>query len=210
MAESGSPIATGVVLAGGASRRMGRDKAALVLDGEPLLARVVNRLREAIDQVMVIGPPDRARIVPDVSVFPDLEPGLGPLGGIYSALRHATTPRIFVAATDMPFLCPALVRHLIDLSRDHPIVVPRTDRGTEPLHAVYSQECVPAILASLRAGDLAVASVFARVPARVVERHEWMQYDPDGLSMLNVNTPEEWATARALAARGGGAQRYSS
>src|SRR5579859_5479057 len=90
--ESGSPIATGVVLAGGASRRMGRDKAALVLDGEPLLARVVSRLREAVDRVIVIGPPDRAAIVPsDVSVFLDLEPGLGPLGGIYSALRHATT-----------------------------------------------------------------------------------------------------------------------
>lgn len=194
--------ATGVVLAGGASRRMGQDKAALVLAGETLLARVVGRLAGATREVLVVGPPERAQLVPGVRVIPDMRPGLGPLGGIYSALLAAGTPRAFVVACDMPFVRPALVRYLLDLARDYDIVVPRTGRGTEQLHAVYGRACLPAVAALLDARELAVAHLYQAVRTRVVAPEEWAPYDPAGLSTFNANTPEQWAAARALAAAG--------
>ena len=184
----------GVVLAGGASRRMGQDKAALALDGEPLLSRVVRLLEAALGQpVMVIGPPERAALAPGARVVPDARPGLGPLGGIVSALQAASTPHIFVAACDMPFLRPALVRYVASLAFGYDVVVPRSARGTEQLCAVYEQGCVAAIQARLAASDRAVAPLYAQVRTREVAPAEWAAYDPDGRSFININTPEEWA-----------------
>jgi molybdopterin-guanine dinucleotide biosynthesis protein A len=194
--ERAPVAATGAVLAGGASRRMGRDKAALTFDGEPLLARVVRRLREATPEVLVVGPPERARLAAGARVVPDARPGAGPLGGIYTALCAAATPYCVVVACDMPFVRPALLRHLLDLAPGYAAVVPRSARGPEPLHAVYARECLPAIAALLDAGELAVAGLFGRVPTRLMAPEDWAPYDPDGLSAFNANTPEEWEAAQ--------------
>jgi molybdopterin-guanine dinucleotide biosynthesis protein A len=189
--------ATGAVLAGGASRRMGRDKAALILDGESLLARVVRQLSAVTRHVLVVGPRERELLVPGVRIVPDVRPGLGPLGGIYSALLAAETDLVFVAGCDMPFVRPPFVRFLLGLAEAHDVVVPRSARGTEQLHAVYSRGCLPAIAARLEGGDPSVASLYQHVTARVVEPDEWAPYDPDGISTCNVNTPAEWDEARA-------------
>lgn len=194
------PSAVGAVLAGGASRRMGQDKAALLLGGESLLARVVRRLRAATDDVIVVGPPERQSLVPGVQVVPDARPGLGPLGGIYTALRASAAPYTFVVACDMPFVQPELVRYLLDLAPGYDVVVPRSARGTEQLHAVYSRECLPAVAGLLDAGDLVVSALYARVRTRFVAPEEWAVYDPQGLSTFNANTREEWERVCALAA----------
>lgn len=196
--------ATGVVLAGGASRRMGRDKAALVLEGEPLLARVIGRLGIVTSEVLVVGPPERAALVPQVRVVPDIQAGMGPVGGIYTALRAARTDRVFVVACDMPFVRPALVRYLLELAEGHAVVVPRTARGTEQMHAVYTKACLAALQESIAAGELAVSRLYGRVATRIVEPEEWGRYDADGESMTNVNTPEEWERALRRAGRSGG------
>jgi molybdenum cofactor guanylyltransferase len=193
---------TGVVLAGGASRRMGRDKATLMIAGELLLARVVRRLRAATSEVMVIGPPERERLVPGVDIVPDAYRGMGPLGGICTALQVARTSYVFVVACDMPFVSPDVVRHLASLSPNYDIVVPRSERGREPLHAIYAAACFDTIVASLNAGDLAVADLFQRARTRVVEAAEWATYDPEGLSMFNANTPDDWERACMLAGAG--------
>lgn len=202
MSASGLEEATGVVLAGGASRRMGQDKAALVLEGETMLARVVARLATATREVLVVGPAARARLVPGVRVVPDARRGLGPLGGIYSALLAAGTSRAFVVACDMPFVRPALVRYLLDLAQDFDVVVPRTSRGTEQLHAVYGRACLPAVCALLDARELAVANLYQAVRTRVVAPDEWAPYDPEGISTFNANTLAEWEAARVRAASG--------
>jgi molybdopterin-guanine dinucleotide biosynthesis protein A len=187
--------ATGVVLAGGASRRMGRDKAALLLDGKPLLARVVRRLRVALPEVIVVGPPERADLVPGTRIIPDTWPGRGPLGGIATALQVVSTPFAFVAACDMPFLEPALIRYLLTLAPGYDAVVPRAERGTEQLHAIYARTCLPAATAMLAAGDLAVARLYAAIRVRLVPPNEWSPYDPAGLALTNINTPEDWVQA---------------
>jgi molybdopterin-guanine dinucleotide biosynthesis protein A len=141
-------LVTGVVLAGGASARMGRSKAALELRGEPLLRRVVRRLRLALPNVLVVGPPDLATLVPDATVLPDLTLGTGPLGGLHTALRAVTTPWVFVVACDMPFVAPALVRAMARLATVHAdadAVALRTTHGVEPLHAVYQRSCLAAV-----------------------------------------------------------------
>src|SRR5258708_7243642 len=141
-------LVTGVVLAGGASGRMGRSKAALELRGEPLLRRVVRRLRLALPNVLVVGPPDLATLVPDATVLPDLTLGTGPLGGLHTALRAVTTPWVFVVACDMPFVAPALVRALARLATVHAdaaAVALRTTHGVEPLHAVYQRSLFAAV-----------------------------------------------------------------
>jgi molybdopterin-guanine dinucleotide biosynthesis protein A len=194
--------ATGVVLAGGASRRMGRDKAALMLDGEPLLARVVRRLGVVTSEVLVVGPAERAALVPEVRVVPDARVGMGPMGGIYTALLAAHTERIFVAACDMPFVKPALVRYLLGLAKGYAVVVPRTERGTEQMHAVYTKACLGALEVCMAAGELAVARLYGRVATREVERGEWEAYDAAGESMVNVNTEGEWEEALRRAGDG--------
>jgi molybdopterin-guanine dinucleotide biosynthesis protein A len=193
---------SGVVLAGGASRRMGQDKAALVLGGETLLARVVRLLRAATPEVFVVGPAERTLLVPGIPVVPDAQSGTGPLGAIATALAQATTDYVFVAACDMPFLRPGLVCYLADLASDFGVTVPRSERGLEPLHAVYARSCLPVIVAMLAERAYAAGGLCARVPTRIVEPAEWSAHDPAGLSMMNVNTPTEWRAALDRAGKG--------
>ncbi len=160
---------TGAVLAGGRSTRLGRDKALLTLDGEPLLARAVRLLREVCDTVLVIGPPERAAVVPGVPVHPDERPGCGPLGGIATALRAMSGDRLLAVATDMPFLRPALLRYLLSASIGYDVTVPKVEGRTHQLCAVYSRACLPLIDAQLARGDYKIDRFFARAQLRIVE-----------------------------------------
>ncbi len=189
---------TGAVLAGGRSTRLGRDKALLTLDGEPLLARAVRLLREVCDEVLVIGPPERARIVPDVRVLPDERPGSGPLGGIATALRAMSGDRLLAVATDMPFLRPALLRYLLTASEGFDVTVPRVDGRTHQLCAVYSRACLPLIDAQLAHGDYKIDRFFSQVRLRIVDEAELRPFDPELRSFRNVNTEADWQAVQAL------------
>jgi molybdopterin-guanine dinucleotide biosynthesis protein A len=181
---------------------MGRSKATLEIGGEPLLLRVVGRLRRALPEVMVVGPPELGALVPGVRVVPDLRPGLGPLGGLEAALAATASPRAVVIACDMPFVFPELVRHLTRLAEQAPdmdVVVLRTARGTEYLHAVYTARCLPLIREQLDAGERSAGALLARLRVREVDESEASRLDPRGLSAFNANTPEEWERALALA-----------
>ena len=200
--DSGLRDVTGVVLAGGGSTRMGTSKAALQIYGEPLLARVVRRLRAALAAAVVIGPTEMSELVPDTLIVPDERPGMGPLGGLETALRTVHTEHIFAVACDMPFVQPALVRAMSEMALREPhmdAVVLRTERGTEQLHAVYARSCLPAIERQLDAGNLALRHVLQQLRVREVSKDEAAQYDPAGLSAFNANTPEGWARALQFA-----------
>ena len=186
----------GVVLAGGASRRMGRDKAALELHGRPLVAWVTDALRSAFREVVIVGPAHRAELVPEVPIIADAFPGQGPLGGIATALAHAGPRRVFVAACDMPFLSTALARYLASVGLEAAAVVPRSERGMEPLCAAYGHSCHQVAKELLAGGDPSMADLLARVTVRVVEPEDWRGHDPSGRSLVNLNTPEEWEAAR--------------
>jgi len=189
-----------VVLAGGASRRMGRDKRMLPwgtdADGRPrtLLQSVVDTLAAVADDVIVVANdrPDieRARVVPDAI------PGSGSLGGILSGIEAARHERVFVAAADMPFLNVALVRDLLGRLEGHDAVVPIVGGRPEPLHAVYGPAVAIAARRQIGRGQLKIALAFEGLDVVRVPEAELRALDPDLLSFRNVNTPEDYAGAR--------------
>lgn len=192
----------GVVLAGGRSSRMGREKAALPIDGEPLLARVVGRVREALGEVLVVGPESLAVLVPGVRVVPDCEPGIGPLGGLATALSVVETSRIFLVACDMPFLAPPLAHAMAQLAVEPPPVdalLLRGPRGLEYLHAIYATSCLPAVERVLVSEDRSMRGLVAALRVREVPADWAAAFDPRGLSTFNANTPETWKQALVLA-----------
>ncbi len=192
------------VLAGGQSRRMGRDKSLLRLGGQPLIERVLDRLACLSDDLLVVtNTPEkygwlagRVRFVPD-----PVGPGKGPLAGIAGALQAACHDPVIVVATDMPFLNVELLRYLARLSMTEgaDVVVPVVEPGRpETMHAVYRKRCLPAIEAALAAGQFKIITFFPHVRVREVPAEELRRFDPDLLSFWNANTPEEWEQARRL------------
>jgi molybdenum cofactor guanylyltransferase len=190
---------TGVVLAGGRSSRFGRDKALLLLDGEPLLARAARLLGEVAADLLVMGPPTRAAIVPSARVIPDDRPGDGPLPALAAALRAMRGDRLVAVATDMPLLNVALLAWLLDRSDRFDVVVPRVGGRTQQLHAVYGRACLAPIEAQLARDDLKIDRFFPLVRTLVVEEDEIAALDPGLHSFRNINTPADWDELQRLA-----------
>ncbi len=195
-----SPISA-VVVAGGKSMRLGQDKRRLRLwgpEGPTLLERTVRLMAAHCDEVVVVlNDPERwsglrARLVPD------LLPGSGSLGGIYSGLEAATHPYVFAVAGDMPFLNPALITWMVEQPRDYDVLVPRLDGmkarnrlGVESLHGIYSRACREPIRRQLDAGNPQVIGFFSQVRVKIVEPEVVQAFDPEGVAFKNVNTPDE-------------------
>ena len=183
---------TGVLLAGGQSQRMGRDKATLPVGGVPLYRRALTVLRSLFAQVLIAG--DRPDLADEgVACHRDIYPGSS-LGGLYTGLLRATTPHIFVAACDMPSPDPALIRTLLSWRRDFDVVVPRTPAGLEPLFACYGKGCLAPMEELLRQGRYRIYDFYDQVRVRYVEADElppgWRQ------ALCNVNTPADMATIK--------------
>lgn len=190
--------AAGAVMAGGKSRRLGRDKALLAINGETLLQRALRILSEVTSQQLVIGPPERRAQAGTAQVFPDEYPESGPLGGIYTALRAADYARVLVVACDMPFLNAGLLRYLRDQCEGYDVVLPRVGGRGEQLHAVYTKACLEPIRRQLDSGDFKIDRFFGEVRVRTVDEDELHRFDPELRSFRNINTAEDWAQAEAL------------
>lgn len=195
--------ASGIVLAGGRSSRMGHDKARLLLDGEPLVRRLARILTSVMREVVVSGPEDLTAFAPGVRIIPDSEPGLGPLGGLASALAHSSYDLTFVVACDMPFVVPDLVAEMLRRLAERPdvdaVLLPAY-LGREHLHVALRRSAVlPLIHEQIQTGHRAVYTLLARAHTLELPPDDVARYDPAGLSAFNVNTPEDWSRATALA-----------
>jgi len=189
---------TVIILAGGKSLRLGRDKALEEIGGKSLIERVIERLSSLGNEIIVvISSSDQ---LPDLSAsrVVDIYPGKGALGGIYSGLRAATSFHSLVVACDMPFLSIALLRYLVETCPGFDIVIPRVAGNIEPLHAVYSKNCLTPIEAMLDEGKLRIADFFPAVRVRYVEEAEIERFDPERLSFFNINSKADLEQARAL------------
>jgi molybdopterin-guanine dinucleotide biosynthesis protein A len=195
---------TVVVQAGGESRRMGQDKALVSFLGHPLIQRVIDRLAPLADEILVTtNRPDDYRFL-GYPLFQDIIPGRGALGGLYTALDAARQPLVVVVACDMPFVSPVLLAAQRDLliSGHYDAVIPRTEGGTEPFHAVYRRlACIPAIQAVIQADKWRVDAWYSKARVYLMSAQETGQYDPQGLAFWNVNTPEELRQAAEIAGR---------
>jgi len=195
------------VQAGGESRRMGQDKALMPFLGRPLIQRVIDRLSPIANEVILTtNNPDKYRFL-ELPLFPDLKPGRGSLGGLYTALSSATCEIVGVVACDMPFASPKLIeaagRLLVEEAAD--VVIPDSGGGLEPMHAVYRRKtCLPAIESAIEADKWKLISWFPQVKVRVLQPEDVKGYDPSGLAFWNLNTPEEFAEAEQRAKKENG------
>jgi molybdopterin-guanine dinucleotide biosynthesis protein A len=215
-----SPRVSAVVLAGGQSRRMGRDKAFLDFDGITLIERVIERVQSVCAETIIVANDLEmyARFGP--RVVRDVYPGKGSLGGIFSGLQAASAEYVLAVACDLPFLNDALLRYLIALAPLADVVIPRShaptgkakdatryeqlavkESGLQAMHAIYSKGCLEPMRARLLADDLRIINFFDEVRVRVVEPHEVARFDPQMLSFINLNRPGDLATALSLVNR---------
>ena len=191
------PHVSGVVLAGGKSRRMGGSPKALIPFGErPLVQHVVERVKSVLPDCLIVTNSPELYAFLDVPMVGDVFAEGGSLGGIYSGLAAAPGEAAFCVACDMPFVSSGLIAHLVDRAGEADVVIPDADGELQPLHAVYAKACLPAMERRLRAGRLKVTGFFdevrvVRVPTGTVARFE----DP-ALAFMNLNTPEDVARAR--------------
>jgi molybdenum cofactor guanylyltransferase len=187
-----------VILAGGLSRRMGRDKAALPAGDGTLVEHLARRLAPVVDETIVAGgsmrpPIEGARFVPDH------HPGLGPLAGVLAGLTAARQPLVWVVGCDLPDVEPALGRLLLALAGDYDAVVPRPEDQPEGVCALYVRGLAPRIGALLDAGDRSIKSLLDRSTVRYVASDELRAVDPGLRSFRNINTPadyEAWLRAQ--------------
>jgi molybdopterin-guanine dinucleotide biosynthesis protein A len=194
-------VAGAVLAGGGATRFEGKPKGLERVGGVRILDRLVDVFGEALGAapVLVANAPDARTWRPDLRVVADVRPGMGSLGGIYTAVLEAPAPVVCVA-WDMPFVTPGLVRALADGLAEWDAFLPESDgrRGVEPLCAGYGPACAGAIAASIEAGDLRAigfhrAVRVGRLPLEAVQRLG----NPARL-FFNVNTADDLARADAL------------
>jgi molybdopterin-guanine dinucleotide biosynthesis protein A len=182
----------GVILAGGRSSRMGRDKAMLDVSGLSMFERTLRMMKELFRRIIIAGDrPDLSK--PDVPCYKDIYPGSA-LGGLYTGLKEAGTEWIMVSACDMPFPDVRIARFLLTQREGYDVVVPKTPGGYEPLFAVYRTTCLSYMKELLEKNIYKINDFYPHVRVRYVPYDEL----PEGWehALLNVNTPEQYLSVK--------------
>ncbi len=187
---------TALILAGGGSRRMGQDKAELLLDGRTLLEQVATAMQALFPKVLVSVRQPRAG-VPYAQVC-DAQPGSGPLAGLVAGLAAADTGWVFAVACDMPFIAPELVQYLASLRAGHQAVVPRVGAHPQPLAAFYRRDALPLLQACLDARALSLRGALDKLTVRYADESGLRQFDAALHSFFDLDTPQEWAAATTM------------
>ncbi|MBI4523067.1 MAG: NTP transferase domain-containing protein [Deltaproteobacteria bacterium] len=190
-----TPDASAVVLAGGKSSRMGRPKALLLFDGEPLIVHITRALRQFFAEVIVVAAPRQELPPLATAIVRDEVPFQGPVGGIYYGLTAASREISFVTSCDVPFLNRALISRLVAETSRCDVAVPVWEGRFQPLHAVYRKTVLRFLKAQLDRGELRPVFLYEKVRTRKLEEEEIRRLDPRGLSFLNMNTPDDYAGA---------------
>ncbi len=187
---------TGVILAGGESRRMGSNKSLLPLAGARFIDHVYRRMAELFNEVIIVtNTPDLYKEIPCRKV-PDIYYAQGALAGVHSGLAHARCEKIFVVACDMPFISAKVVKEICNHADQGDLVVPYSSNGHEPLHALYCKSCLPAMEEVLDAGLKRIIAFFDKVHQVELPAATIRQHDPEEKSFQNINTPEDYFRLR--------------
>ncbi len=187
---------TPFILAGGKSRRMGTNKSFVRLGGKPLIEIIVKKVTEIFANKPVIITnhfADYAYL--DCDMVSDIVKDKGPLGGIHAGLTSASTPYLFVFACDMPFVEKKFVDYMISRLRDEDILIPKNGERVEPLHAIYSKRCLPAVEKHLNEDHRRVQDFFGDVNIAYVEQYEMNRLNLSEGYFINVNTVEDLSKA---------------
>ena len=191
-----SPV--GFAVAGGRSRRMGRDKAELPWGDTDLLGHALARLRTVTNDVRILSGPERRYSDRGVSVEVDPAPDLGPLGGLVAALEAAAGGGVLLLGVDLPLIPPALLARLIELAPGFDAVVPSSARGPEPLCALYGAACREPVGHRVASGDLKMTAFWPDIRVREIGPSDLMAFGEPEELFLNVNAPDDYDRARKL------------
>jgi molybdopterin-guanine dinucleotide biosynthesis protein A len=198
-------LITSIVLAGGKGTRLGKDKLLEVVGGRPLLQRVIDSLIPVSRRILVVIAQGQGRPAVEarqarVDCIQDVYPGKGVLGGLYTGLSTSESEHSLVVAGDMPFLNSSLVQYLVSAAPAFDVVMPRLNGLIQPLHAIYSRDCLPPIQEQLERNQLQIRVFLDKVRVKYVEEAEIDGFDPRHLSFFNVNTPDDLGEARDIVA----------
>ena len=182
---------TGVILAGGESTRMGKNKAFIEINGKRIIDRTVSLFREIFDDVLLVTNTPLDYIELKVRIVTDLVSGKGSLGGIYTGLFFSSSPKAFFVGCDMPFLDRRVIEYFLSLAQTADIVVQRTKDYWQPLHAIYPRTLLKPIERLLQQGELSIIKAYQGMRVREVTGEELKPFDPDLHTLSNINTPEE-------------------
>ena len=190
-----------VILAGGKSSRMGQDKGLIPFINGSMLDYILSQISDLGNERIIISNEPQNYKKFGLPVYKDVIPDIGALGGIYSALTYALNPYCLLLACDMPFINTELINFMSGLISDFDIVIPRLNKEefAEPFRAFYSKKCIPFIEKQIHFGNRRVISFFDSVSIRFLEREEIQKFDPDEVTFINTNTPEELEFAKRLA-----------
>lgn len=193
---------TGIILTGGKSSRMGKNKAFLKVNGEVIIERTVRLFNDLFDEVILVtNSPDEYKYL-NTRIVSDIYPQGGSLIGIYSGIYYSSSMYSFVAACDMPFIKKAFIEYLIKQKDEYDIIIPFSKDGQEPLHAMYSKVCLKPMEEQIKRGNLKIIDIIPGLKARRIEKDEIIPFDPELTSFINVNTPSELKRAEEVAFKG--------
>ena len=187
---------TGVILSGGKSLRMGQDKAFVEIAGLPMIERILRVLSALFEETLIVANEIDPYRRLDTSIYSDAIPDRGALGGLYTGLLFSSFDASFCVGCDMPFLNSSLISYLTDRIEGHDAVVPRTVDGLQPLHAVYSKNCLGAIRRVLEEKKDKVIDFYPLVNVKVIPESDFSFLAGWKDSFLNINTPEDLDQAK--------------
>lgn len=193
-----------IILAGGKSSRMGQNKCSMFLNGKRLLERTMDRLNELAEEIIVVTGKGQSPPFPlpdNVKIARDFRRGKGPLMGIYSGLRTSKDNCNLVVGCDMPFLNVDLIRYMTSLARHFDAVIPKVNGLLEPLHAIYSRKCTNVIQKVMEKEQFKIDAILEWVNVRYVDEDELDLFDPEHLSLFNINTPADMEEAERILTR---------
>lgn len=191
--------ASAAVLVGGQSKRMGKNKALINIGRDSLVEITINKIRPFFQEIILITNKVESYAHLKISMASDIYKNCGPLGGIHAALKAASYEFVFVVACDMPLIEPSFVEHILKSGdQNSDIVIPRINDYYEPLHALYSKKCLPAIESCLERGELKAASIWPYVRVKFIEQEEISQFADPLKAFFNINTPGDLNKAKKI------------
>ncbi|HWR45519.1 molybdenum cofactor guanylyltransferase [Sporomusa sp.] len=196
---------SGIVLAGGRSTRMGRDKSLLVLSNETLIERVIRKMQNVTDEIIIASNDTAKYNIPGITEVVDTYPGTGPLGGLHAGLLKMTYQHAFVVSCDMPLFSGQLASYLLEQRAGYDVIAPYIGGYWEPLCAVYSRNCIPAIQHCLEEGVRKIIKFYSQVRVRPISEQELIPIDGLEEVFFNLNTPED--LSKLLVQRKGGGRK---
>jgi len=175
---------------------MGENKAFIEIEGVPIIRRIYDLFKELFQEIIIVTNQKELFSNFDSKIYSDLLPNKGVLGGLYTGIFLSKFNYSFCVACDMPFIKKPLVQYLMNQIQDDDVIVPRTKDGLQPLHAIYSKNCLGPITKIMEQGKYKIIDIYDMVKVKIIQEVDFISLDPHRESFINVNTPVELLSIR--------------